>query len=140
MNFKFDYKKYPDTGGGFSYAAAIPVNIALPARNSPRSKRFEAFIDSGATHCIFHAAIGRAIGLEIEKGKIIKTQGIARETSIYMHDVHLYAPGGIIELCAGFSDQLPVAGLLGMNGFFSHFKVTFNPTALRCELERLYHA
>jgi hypothetical protein len=41
---------------------------------------------------------------------------------------------------AGFSDNLPIAGLLGMFGFFEHFIVTFKPTELRVELERVYHA
>jgi len=116
------------------------VNIALPVKNSPRSKRFDAIIDSGASGCLFYASIGRAIGLEIEKGKTAETMGVSGPTKIFLHDISLYAPGGIIETPAGFSDDLPIAGLLGMLGFFDHFKITFDPTALRVELERLYHA
>jgi hypothetical protein len=116
------------------------VNIALPARNSPRSKRFDAIIDSGASQCIFHASIGRAIGLEIEKGKLMTTNGIQGPTNIYMHDVSLYAPGGIVPAYAGFSDALPIAGLLGMTGFFEYFEIIFDPTAMHVELKRLYQA
>jgi hypothetical protein len=142
VSLKFPYHKYPNpqASGGYFYAATLPVNIALPAKNSPRSKRFETIIDSGASQCIFHAAIGRAIGLEIEKGELASTNSIEGASSLYLHDIALYLPGGIVPTRAGFSDKLPIAGLLGMTGFFEHFKVTFDPTALRVELERLYSA
>jgi len=142
VSLKLPYQKYPDpqARGGFFYAATVPVNIALPGKNSPRSKRFEAIIDSGASQCIFHSSIGRAIGLEIEKGEVVSTNGIEGPTNLYLHDISLYIPGGIVPVRAGFSDKLVIAGLLGMSGFFEHFKVTFDPLTLRVELERLYQA
>jgi hypothetical protein len=142
VSLKLPYHKYPNpqASGGYFYAATLPVNIALPAKNSPRSKRFETVIDSGASQCIFHAAIGRAIGLEIEKGELVSTNSIDGASSLYLHDISLYLPGGIVPTRAGFSDKLPIAGLLGMTGFFEYFKVTFDPTALQVELERLYSA
>jgi hypothetical protein len=57
-----------------------------------------------------------------------------------VHDISIYLPGGIANITAGFSDDLPVAGLLGMTGFFEHFKMCFDPTAFRVELERIFHA
>ena len=142
MSIKLPYQKYPDpqARGGFFYAATVAVNIALPAKNSPRSKRFDAIIDSGASQCIFHASIGRAIGLEIEKGELVVTNSIQGQTEIYLHDISLYAPGGVVPARAGFSDVLPIAALLGMAGFFEYFKITFHPIELRVELERVYRA
>jgi hypothetical protein len=131
------YKKFPLRGGGVSYSAMLNVNIALPVENAPRTKRFEAVIDSGASRCIFHASIGRFIGLNIQSGTVEETLGISGVSRTYLHDIALYAPGGIIRIVAGFSDDLPIAGLLGMNGFFDHFKVTFDPTSRRCEIERI---
>ena len=142
MSLKLPYKKYPapDSPGGFVYSASVPVNIALPAKNAPRSKRFDAVIDSGASACMFHASIGRAIGLEIEKGKPSQILGVNGPCKLFLHDIALYAPGGIILTNAGFSDDLPIAGLLGMTGFFENFKIIFDPTAGRVELERLFRA
>jgi hypothetical protein len=118
----------------------LNVSIALPVKNAPRTKRFEAVIDSGASRCLFHASIGRFIGLEIEKGLVEETAGISGTSLTYLHDIALYLPGGIVNIQAAFSDELPIAGLLGMNGFFDHFKVTFDPTAQQCELERIFPA
>lgn len=140
MSLRVPYRKYPTKSGGFYYAAVLPVNIALPQKNSPRSKRFEAIIDSGATLCQFQASIGRAIGLNIEQGEPIETMGVAGPTKMFMHDISLYLPGGIVTVRAGFSDLLPTPGLLGMSGFFEHFKITFDPSAARCELERIFEA
>ena len=138
MSLKPPYRKTPDGKGSFGYYAALPVNIALPTKNAPRSKRFEAIIDSGASRCIFHADIGRAIGLDISKGVVETTLGVAGPTNTYLHDVCLYVPGGIVTVRAGFSDDLPLAGLLGMQGFFDAFRITFDPVLLHCQLDRVY--
>jgi len=66
--------------------------------------------------------------------------GIAGPANTYLHDISLYAPGGIIAIRAGFSADLPVAGVLGIEGFFDSFKITFDPILLRCELDRIYKA
>lgn len=94
---------------------------------------------------MFHASIGRFIGLDVEsldveKGEMEETAGISGNTPTYLHDIMLYIPGGQVIIRAAFSDQLPTAGLLGMNGFFEHFKVAFDPTAKQCSLERIYQA
>jgi hypothetical protein len=85
-------------------------------------------------------AIGRAIGLEIEKGEPTQTLGVAGAADLFLHDISIFIPGGPVMARAGFSDNLPIAGLLGMFGFFEHFKIVFDPTAFHVELERLYSA
>ncbi len=141
VSLRLPYKKYPAShGNGFYYVAVLPVSIALPLANSPRSKRFEAIIDSGATRCQFQAAIGRAMGFDIESGEAEETLGINGVNRIYMHDISLYLPGGVVATRAAFSYELPVPGLLGMEGFFEHFQVIFDPVARQVELERIHQS
>jgi hypothetical protein len=52
---------------------------------------------------------------------------------IYIHPISLYAPGGSIMTLAGFSDDRPVAGLLGREGFIEDFEITLEATAMRAE-------
>lgn len=66
--------------------------------------------------------------------------GVSSTSNIFLHDISLYVPGGMVATRVGFSDALPVAGLLGMTGFFEHFKVTFDPIAHCVELERIFRA
>lgn len=77
---KIDYRVQPDKFGPYIYTAILGVSIALPRANAPRTKRFEAIIDSGATRCMSHADIGRFIGLERKpmttSDKVVLTVGI----------------------------------------------------------------
>jgi len=118
----------------------LPLQISLPSANSPRTKRFEAVIDSGATRCLFHADIGAYLGIDLKSCPIEMTQGIGGQEATYLHDVTLYVPGGPVIIKAGFKKKLPIAGLLGMCGFFEHFRITFDGSAQRCILERIYFA
>lgn len=116
------------------------MSIALPAKNSPRSKRFEAIIDSGASICQFQAQIGEALGFDVKKGIESELLGIAGLSKIYLHDAGIYLPGGIVTAKVAFSYDLPILGLLGMSGFFDAFTVTFDPLGLCCVLDRIYKA
>lgn len=118
----------------------LNVSVALPLPNAPRTKRFEALIDSGAGRCMFHADIGRFLGLDIRAGQLERTLGIGGSEESWIHRIRLYIPGGAVDIHASFKENLPVAGLLGMNGFFEHFMVTFIQSALTCEIERIQSA
>jgi hypothetical protein len=140
---KIPYKVYPDSFGpvdSYLYSAALNVQVALAATNAPRTKRFEALIDSGATRSLFHADIASHIGLDIKSGEIEITQGIGGSETTYLHEITLYLPGGSVKTKVGFKEKLPVAGLLGMKGFFEFFRVTFDADTKLCELQRIYRA
>jgi hypothetical protein len=140
---KFSYKNFPDGKGGQDWAAVLNVQIANTAKHSPPTRRFEAVIDSGASRCIFHANFGRAIGLDILSGEMEETMGVSGQaTRTYLHNVSLYAMGSIIRIRAGFTETLPVGGLLGRRGFFEYFKITFDPSTdpPGFELERVHKA
>jgi hypothetical protein len=143
MRVKIAYKIGPDAFGppdAHLYSAVMDVQIALTSPNAPRTKRFEAIIDSGATRCLFHSDFASHLGLDLAAGELEITQGIGGSESVYLHDITLYIPGGPVKIKAGFKDNLPVAGLLGMNGFFEFFKVSFDPAAKICEIDRIYKA
>jgi hypothetical protein len=114
--------------------------MALPHPGAPRTKRFEAIIDSGATRCLFHADIARHIGLDLTSGQIEITNGISGQEETWLHEVMLYVPGGPVKIKAGFKEGLPIAGLLGMHGFFEHFNITFDTAMKECVLDRVHHA
>jgi hypothetical protein len=127
---RFSYKTYPDDKGGFDWWALLPVQISNHVKHSPPSKRFEALVDTGASRCIFHGSLGWGISLDIEKGAKDQTVGVSgKPTTIFLHDVSLYIPGGhVLRISAGFTNELPMAGILGRNGFLEHFKVLFDPS------------
>lgn len=112
--------------------------MALPISNAPRTKRFEAIIDSGATRCLFHADFASAIGLTLRSGTPEVTNGIGGPETVWLHDIALHIPGGPVNVRAAFKENLPIGGLLGMSGFFEHFNIRFDSNLRQCELERVY--
>ena len=143
MRQKIPYKIYPDRFGtpdAHLYSAMLNVQIALTSANAPRTRRFEAVIDSGATRTLFHADLLSHLGVDLAAGEVEITQGIGGRERTYLHEIALYIPGGPVKIKAAFKEGLPVAGLLGMQGFFEFFKVSFDPEVRACEIERLYRA
>ncbi len=143
MRVKIAYKVSPDSygpPGAYLYNVLLNVQISLPTPNAPRTKRFEALVDSGATRTLFHSDFASHLGLDLKSGQIEITQGIGGSETTYLHEIKLYLPGGPVNTKVGFKEKLPLAGLLGMHGFFEFFKVSFDPDTKICEIERVYHA
>lgn len=95
-----------------------------------QTHRIEALADSGADRCLFHASIGEALGIEVQKGIEVPFGGVIGGSTgrIYYHEIRLLAVGEWVEITAGFSYELSYLGLLGRNGFFDNFIVTFDHT------------
>jgi hypothetical protein len=85
-------------------------------KHSPPTMKFEALVDTGASKCIFHASVGRAIGLRIENGEPDQGAGVSgKPMTIYVHNLSLHVPGGrIFKISAGFTDEQWLAFLVEM--------------------------
>jgi hypothetical protein len=121
MRHKIPYKIHPDTFGppdAYLYSAMLSVQIALPSASAPRTKRFEAVIDSGATRTLFHADFLSHLGVDLAAGEVEITQGIGGRERTYLHEIALYIPGGPVKIKAAFKEGLPVAGSIGHAGLF----------------------
>jgi predicted aspartyl protease len=122
------------------FSPYLSVQIALTTPNAQRTKKFEAIVDSGATRCTFHADLARYLGIDLTKCPAEDTTGISGTETTRLSEIMLYIPGGPVKIMAAFKEQLPVAGLLGMNGFFEHFDITFVGGGQCFTLERIYKA
>jgi hypothetical protein len=140
MPLEFKYKEFPSQSGDTLYSPVLRVQIARSLPNAQRTKRFEAIVDSGASRCIFHADFAQFLGIDLNACPMEEIVGIGGEEATYLHELALYIPGGQVTIQAAFKENLPVAGLLGMNGFFEHFRVTFDGGDQCFMLDRLYKA
>jgi len=138
VRVKVPYRAFPDRDGLPLYWVLFNVQFSLCQPGSPRTKRIECVIDSGATSCLFHADIARNLGLDLKAGVREITSGIGGQEETWLHEIMLYIPGGPVKITAGFKEKLPVAGLLGIRGFFEHFHIAFDSAAKECHLERVY--
>ncbi len=124
---KFPFKKVPLQDGKFDWLPILPIQIG---RSDKLTSRFEAIVDSGAFDCLFHADIARAVGIrDVASGTLKTSGGVVKgaRMSTYMHEVRLIVGSDSFKIEAYFTENLPVAGLLGRNGFFDKYVITFDP-------------
>ena len=145
---RIPYASFPaspaEPGFGGASITWVPVLQVQLIVNQATSMRFEALADSGSFTTLFHSSIGTALGLKIEDGQKSVLSGVVAgaQGAVYYHNVKLKVAGDIIEINAGFYDNLSLAGILGRHGFFEHFTVTFDPANQPpgMEIARLYRA
>ena len=141
---KFAYQKYP----------AIP-NPAFPERKrvlrpvipigllgkNGEIYHYEALIDSGADHNIFHAEIGELIGLDVRTGKPIEFWGVTGEKmKAYFHNIKIEVGGHQHKIYCGFVYDFKnlAYGILGQDDFFKLYAVEFDLSKERVELKPRY--
>ena len=93
-----------------------------------RTLEHEALIDSGADMCLLDAAIGEYLGIDLESGEESWISGVtgAREP-FYWHDVTLHIGGHDCNTRVAFKRHLASSyGIVGQDGFFNFFAVTFD--------------
>ena len=115
---KFSYQLFRD-----SYYPIIPVTII----NNNKRVNTSAIVASVASISIFSSSIGRLIGLNIEAGEKRIFQGASAKLIGYIHKAEMIVAGKIIECRVAFSDELATSfNLLGREGIFNKFSITFN--------------
>lgn len=129
MKYRYDY--VPIMGKFFPI---IPLFVTRADRFIP----IYALIDSGAIVSLFNSGIGRALGIEIEKGEIFRPTGIGGQILSYMHEVILKIGDVEVKTKVAFTDQLALnVNLLGREGFFNAFSVLFNDKEKAVTLEKI---
>lgn len=131
---KFPYKKFPakpiapfpDRKG--ILRPVISARVINPTKPE-KSIRYETLIDSGADYCIFHADIGKSIGLDIKLGPEMDFYGTGGvKQKAYFHEVLLEIGGWEFNSNVGFSYDIKTLpyGILGQIEFFNFFEVRFD--------------
>jgi hypothetical protein len=96
------------------------------------SRSCYALVDSGADDCVFPASYAARVGLDIAQGKKYPFAGVGSQQVAYFFDIEIALPGTPIKYAVpvGFTsalDRSPFGyGLLGQNGFFDRFKISFD--------------
>lgn len=91
--------------------------------------QYQALLDTGADYNVFHADIADYLGVDLAKGKTIRITGIGGDSiKGYQHKVEIKIGKNLIKTTIVFSRQIPsnATAVLGNQGFFDHFTVTFN--------------
>lgn len=140
MAIRVPYREFREKDGTKLYWILFNVQLAQLKPGSPQTRNAECVIDSGATTCLFDSTLADALGLDLKSGVRQRMTGIGGQEEIWLHDVMLHIPGGPVQITACFKENLGIGGLLGLNGFFEHFVITFDPALKVCTLDRIHKA
>lgn len=140
----FRYKKYlldvaNQILGKHVLKPVIPIKISIEDKEPVI---YEALLDSGADFCIFDMEIADALGIEIDKSKFAPFGGInpsdpKNPPKAYFAEVKLNIGGWDVVTKVGFSADIAKYGfgILGQQGFFDCYKITFDLLREQIELK-----
>jgi predicted aspartyl protease len=101
------------------------------------TRRYKVLVDSGADINVFSASLAESLGLELQDGEAVTVRGATgKPGTFYAHPVTIEVANQSFTTTAAFADMphLELAGLVGQQGFFDHFIVTFDADAREFEL------
>ena len=87
----------------------------------------DALIDSGANISVFCEEIAECLEIVIEDGEEILLQGLGGRIVGYIHELKIRVDNHEFHCKVVFSKELTVGlNILGREGFFEKFQITFN--------------
>jgi len=97
----------------------------------------DVLIDSGANISVFREEIAECLEIVIEDGEEILLQGLGGRIVGYIHELRVKVDDEEFPCKVVFSKELTVGlNVLGREGFFEYFQVTFNERAKEVILEK----
>lgn len=110
--------------------------LQLTLFNGTKHRELVCLVDSGADDCLFHASIGRSLGIDVETGTYMKFDGIAGSIEAYMHPIEIQIQDfpERVKIKAGFTESDGVHAILGQAGFFENFKICFERYRWKIEI------
>ena len=136
MNSKsFDYRKVPDHTVPRKHWIKRPM-LQVTLFNETKYQQIVCLVDSGADECLFHASIGRSLGIDLESGTHKIFEGIAGSIEAYIHPVEIQIQDfpEPVRIEAGFTESDGVHAILGQAGFFENFRICFERYRWRIEV------
>src|SRR6266853_1191613 len=122
----FDYRKIPNHAIPRRRWVKRPM-LQVTLFNGTKHQQIVSPADSGADECVFHASIGRSLGIDLESGTRIVLDGIAGSIEAYMHPIEIQIQDfpERVKIEAAFTESDGVHAILGQAGFFENFKICF---------------
>ncbi|MBI5621040.1 retropepsin-like domain-containing protein [Candidatus Gottesmanbacteria bacterium] len=123
MDEKTSLTLLPYYFNGSGYFPVTPLIFLIEGKRF----RSQALIDSGATISIFGEETAQTLGIEIEKGEKIILGGVGGRIVGYVHKLQVRIAKKEFICPFVFSREYLVSfNLLGREGFFEQFQITFN--------------
>ena len=115
-------KVYPGT------KALLKPLITVVLRYQDKKQKLFTLVDSGADVCLFPKDVADILGIDIKNGAMVFITGIGGgQIPFYFHEVEILLGEYQVKTKVGFSNShIGVSGILGQQGFFDNFIVSFD--------------
>ncbi len=102
--------------------------IEVRLRHGDRFVKLLALVDSGADDCLFRLEVAQFLGLPLKRDAVHRYGGIGAGSITATFGTVTLEVGKwtLWDFYVGFSDSPSVVPILGQNGFFSEFEISFN--------------
>ena len=116
IKFKYSPRKDKDF-------PVIPITLI----NKDIEIETDALIDSGANISVFREELAECLEVVVEDGEEILLQGLGGRIVGYIHELTIRINDEKFRCKIVFSKEMTVGlNILGREGFFEHFQITFN--------------
>ena len=103
--------------------------IPIVVRYQEKKEKVFALVDSGADACLFPAGVAERLGIDVKAGARHDFMGIGvSKNPFFFHEVEILFGKYQHKTRVGFSmsQNIGAGGILGQQGFFNHFVITFD--------------
>ncbi len=114
----------------------LPI-VPLTLKGKEEWIDFDAYIDTGASFCLFPADVAEILGVRLEEGEIRKMLlGDGNALTAYLHNLPVSLAGKEFLAPIGFSKGLGTnLAIMGRRGVFNQFIICFHEKEKTVEFE-----
>ena len=116
--------KFPHQFFDGEHLPIIPISL----KSKEEWIEFDAYVDTGASLCLFPADVAEILGLDLEKGEVKKMiLGDGNALTVDIHNLSVSLAGEEFIASIGFSKGLGINfAVIGRRDIFNHFVVCFD--------------
>jgi hypothetical protein len=106
------------------YSAKDAIRLAVTLISGDEVIKTDAFLDTGATYCIFKREIAVSLGIDVEAGEVVRVGTVTGGFDAYGHTLTLETLGYSFDITVYFvaHDGLP-RNVLGRRGWLDHVRL-----------------
>ena len=118
----------PDYARIFSGKPLYLPLLTIVVRHQEKKRKLLALVDSGADACLFPRDVAEILGIDVEAGRRANLTGIGgNRIPFFFHEIEILFDRYQVRTQAGFAKgSIGATGLLGQEGFFDQFTISFN--------------
>lgn len=108
----------------YDYSAVEAIRLPVMLRSGGEEVRADAFVDTGATYCVFRREIAASLGIDVEAGTPLRVGTVTGGFDAYGHALTLETLGYSFDVTVYFAAHEGLArNVLGRRGWLDQVRL-----------------